>query len=283
MSRAFRFGAVLTGGDDRARWQEQCRRVEGLGYDTIAVSDHFRGNAPLPALMAAAEVTERVRLGTYVLNTALHPPALLAREVLTVHRMTGGRVEAGLGAGYDDADFQRAGVPRPTFAARVAGLAETAAGLGRLPGRPAVLVGGGGSRVLSVAAEHGDIVAFSGAAPHPPGAPARQPLLAPAQLAERVRLVAGAGERAAGLERNLMVHKVLITSDRRTAAEALHRRFPFLSIDDLLDLPTVLVGTAGQIADSLIGYRERYGFSYFSVPEPFVSVFAPVVELLEGR
>ncbi|GGK79013.1 TIGR03621 family F420-dependent LLM class oxidoreductase [Mangrovihabitans endophyticus] len=284
LTKPFRFGAILAGTDDRGVWQQRCRLVEQLGYDTINVADHVSGHAPLLALTAAAAVTERVRLGTYVLNTALHPPGLTARDVLTAHRLSGGRLEAGLGAGYDKADFVRAGVPRPPFGERVTRLADTAAALaGSGAGRPEILVGGGGLRVLGVAAQHGDILAFSGAAPQPLGTPGRQSLLGPGELAERVRLATNTQGRAAELERNLMVQKVLVTGDRRTAAQALHHRFPHLGVDDLLCLPTLLIGTVDQIADDLVEHRRRYGFSYLSVPGQFAAAFAPVVKLLSGR
>lgn len=87
---------TLTSGDG---FRQLCRRAEAQGYDTIHVPDHLGMPAPFPALVAAAEVTERPRLGTFVLNPGFWNPAPLARVAATVDQLSGGRLELGLGAG----------------------------------------------------------------------------------------------------------------------------------------------------------------------------------------
>jgi alkanesulfonate monooxygenase SsuD/methylene tetrahydromethanopterin reductase-like flavin-dependent oxidoreductase (luciferase family) len=99
-SRAFRFGVALRTAASRREWTEKCRKAEDLGYDTIAVIDHLGLPAPFPALMLAAEVTDRVRLGTYVLNTNFYNPTLIAREAATTDLFVDGRLELGLGTGH---------------------------------------------------------------------------------------------------------------------------------------------------------------------------------------
>ncbi|NUP22148.1 MAG: LLM class flavin-dependent oxidoreductase, partial [Streptomyces sp.] len=81
--RPFRFGVNLMTAAPADEWRAKCRRAEELGYDVILVPDHLGMPAPFPALVAAAEATERPRLGTFVLNAGFWNPALLAREVAT--------------------------------------------------------------------------------------------------------------------------------------------------------------------------------------------------------
>src|SRR6185312_11558597 len=67
--------------------------------------------APLSPLVAMAAAAPSVRVGTHVINTSFHRPALLARELATVDSATGGRLDIGLGAGYVEPEFTAAGVP----------------------------------------------------------------------------------------------------------------------------------------------------------------------------
>jgi alkanesulfonate monooxygenase SsuD/methylene tetrahydromethanopterin reductase-like flavin-dependent oxidoreductase (luciferase family) len=83
MPRPFRFGVSLLTPGPAGEWRARCRRAEELGYDVILVPDHLGMVAPFPALVAAAEATERPRLGTLVLNAGFWNPTLLAREVAT--------------------------------------------------------------------------------------------------------------------------------------------------------------------------------------------------------
>ena len=87
MARPFRFGVNLVTPESGDGWRAKCRRAEALGYDVLLVPDHLGTFAPFPALVAAAEATERPRVGTFVLNAGFWNPALLAREVATCDRL----------------------------------------------------------------------------------------------------------------------------------------------------------------------------------------------------
>src|SRR4051794_31365522 len=76
-TRPFRFCVNMMTAPSRQEWQDKCRRAEDLGFDTIAVPDHLGRPAPFAALVSAAEVTTRPRLGTFVLNVGFTRPALL--------------------------------------------------------------------------------------------------------------------------------------------------------------------------------------------------------------
>jgi alkanesulfonate monooxygenase SsuD/methylene tetrahydromethanopterin reductase-like flavin-dependent oxidoreductase (luciferase family) len=81
----FRFGVNLRGAPSRAAWVEKACKVEALGYDILNVPDHLADlPAPFPALVAAAEATTRLLVGTNVLNNDFRHPVLVAREAATV-------------------------------------------------------------------------------------------------------------------------------------------------------------------------------------------------------
>jgi probable F420-dependent oxidoreductase len=134
MSRPFRFGVNLLEPASAEEWRAKCRRAEELGYDVILVPDHLGMPAPFPALVAAAEATERPRLGTFTLNAGFWNPTLLAREVATTDALTGGRLELGLGTGYVRAEHEAAGLPFGSPGERVDHLRRTVKELKRLLG-----------------------------------------------------------------------------------------------------------------------------------------------------
>ncbi|MEU8755072.1 LLM class F420-dependent oxidoreductase [Streptomyces chartreusis] len=294
--RPFRFGVNLMTSAPAKEWRAKCRRAEELGYDVILVPDHLGMPAPFPALVAAAEATERPRLGTFVLNAGLWNPALLAREVATTDALTGGRLELGLGAGYVQAEHDSAGLPFGTPGERVAHLRRTVEELDRLLGsesyepRPAqrprvpLLVGGNGDRVLRLTAEHADIAAFGGAYPDPGSSTGRLIPVTADRLDERVARYRGfAADRAEPAELNLLLQMVTVTQDREAVVQPLLDRVPEITLEEALALPILLIGTLEQITAQVLAQRERYGFSYLTVLEPYMEAFAPVIERLRGK
>ncbi len=290
--RPFRFGVSLLAPAPVDEWHAKCRRAEALGYDVITVADHLGLPAPFPSLVAAAQVTERPRLGTFVLNAGFWNPALLAREVATTDALTGGRLELGLGTGYVEAEHETAGLPWGTPRERVDHLQHTIEELDRLLSsedheprpvqspRVPLLIGANGDRMLRLTAEHADIAAFTGARTLPGGR------LEPVTAAELDQRVAVYREAAAGrkepAELNLLIQIVTVAEDRSEAIRPWLPRIPHLTEQQVLELPIVLVGTLEEITERLRTHRERYGISYLTVLEPHMEAFAPVVEALRG-
>ncbi|MGW9028896.1 LLM class F420-dependent oxidoreductase [Streptomyces sp. NPDC055722] len=294
--RPFRFGVNLLEPAAAGEWRDRCRRAEELGYDVILVPDHLGLPAPFPALVAAAEATERPRVGTFVLNAGFWNPALLAREVATTDALTGGRLELGLGTGYVQAEHDRAGLPYGSPGERVDHLRRTVEELGGLLGseehrprpvqRPRVplLIGAGGDRMLKLTAEHADIAAFTGARSVPGSTTGRLAPLTAEELDGRVALYRKLAEgRAQPAELNLLIQLVAITEDRAAAVRPLVDRTPDLSLEQALGLPVVLLGTLDQIVEQIRDRRRRYGFSYLTVLEPHMEAFAPVIEALRAE
>ncbi|MEU9478623.1 LLM class F420-dependent oxidoreductase [Streptomyces sp. NPDC048191] len=293
MPRPFRFGVNLLTPAPTDEWRAKCRRAEELGYDVILVPDHLGMVAPFPALVAAAGATERPRLGTFVLNAGFWNPALLAREVATTDALTGGRLELGLGTGYVQAEHETAGLPYGSPRERVDHLRHTVAELDRLLGRGEhqprtaqsrvpLLIGANGDRMLRLTAEHADIAAFTGA--RPGSAPGTLEPLTAEELDERVtRYRDLAGGRPAPAELNLLIQLVAVTDDPEPMLKPLMERQPQLTLDEALALPIVLAGPLEDVVARVRGQRERFGFSYLTVLEPYMEDFAPVMERLRAE
>ncbi|MET9834299.1 LLM class F420-dependent oxidoreductase [Streptomyces sp. NPDC006385] len=322
--RPFRFGVNLMTPAPADEWRAKCRRAEELGYDVILVPDHLGMPAPFPALVAAAEATERPRLGTFVLNAGFWNPALLAREVATTDALTDGRLELGLGTGYVKAEHDSAGLPwlspgervdhlrhtieelyrlldaadfphsrlRPGGDAGKAGKTGEATEAGEAPmpqpvrgrSRVPLLVGGNGDRVLRLTAEHADIAAFTGARSVRGSSTGQLEVMLAGELEERVALYR---ELAAGREEpaelNLLIQFVLDTDDREAAVRPLMERVPYLTPEQVLELPIGLIGTVAEMTAQVLAQRERYGFTYLTVLEPSMEAFAPVLARLRGK
>ncbi|KAB8190963.1 TIGR03621 family F420-dependent LLM class oxidoreductase [Nonomuraea phyllanthi] len=276
-----RFGVVLISErSSKEEWLARCRRADALGYDVIAVPDHLNLLSPFPTALLAAEASERATIGTYVLNASFHRPALLAREVTTTVALIGERLELGLGTGYVESEFAAAGLPfdAPTRIDRLAGLV---AELDRLLDHkgPPLLIGGHGDRVLGLAARRAEIVSFTGAPYRPEYG--RTALVTAGALLRRVEHVrAAAGERAPRLELNVLSKATVLTGDRRAGVAGLRRYAPDLTVDELLEVPTLFVGTPAQIAEQVRQNEERFGFSYITVMDSAMEDFGKVIEHL---
>ena len=277
-ARPFRFGASLNNSAlSRSAWQARAREVEDLGYDILQVPDHLGTVAPFLGLLAAADVTS-VRLGTYVLNAGVWSPGYLARDVADTWRLTDGRLELGLGAGYVPDEFAAAGLPFGTPGSRLRKLEEVLAETRKLLAaeadapRPPIMMAGSGDRILALAARTADIVSFPITAGFGPGRPEEA-------LAGRIRRVReAAGDRLAEIELNLFtagVGRQVADIDLSVISAASGK-----SAAELAELPGVLVGSPRQIADTLLRYREEFGISYVSVLEDHMNALAEVIPLL---
>ncbi len=313
--RPFRFMAGPGDALDRAALVERARRAEALGYDVMVVSDHLlKQLAPLPALVSAAEATTRLRVGTFVLNNDLRHPAVLAQDLATIDQLTGGRLEIGIGAGWNQREYEATGIRMDPPGVRIGRMEEAirilkglfADGPFTLEGRhyritgmegwpkpvqrphPPLMVGGGGRRVLGIAAREAQIVSL---APRLPSTsqPDIRGCLAEG-TAEKVRWLREAADgRFDDIEISTYppLMPITITDDPRPAvrglADALRQRFGLeVTEDELLESPHVFVGTTEHMVERCLELRERYGITNVMVRSQ-VDEFAPVVERLAGR
>ena len=311
--RPFRFGAGVTGAGSRAEWIALARQIEELGYAVLLVPDHFDELfLPSVALMAAAEAAPNLRIGSYVYDNDFRHPALLAKEAATLDLLSDGRLELGIGAGWNTADYEQTGIPFESAGVRIERLAEaitiirqfftqeSVAFAGKyyqvtgLEGRPKpvqrphppIFIGGGGRRVLTLAGEQADIVGLHFKV-HPNNTVDAEERLesALARKVEWVREVAG--DRFAEIELNLLLSGVIVADDRRQAAEERARQLQAagstVTAEVLLESPYWLIGNADEMEEQLVGLRARLGISYIVAREDAVEAFAPVVARLAGK
>lgn len=258
------------------------REAEGLGYDTIYVPDHLGAPAPFPTAVALAMATERVRVGTYVLNAAFWNSALLAREAATTDLLTGGRLVLGVGAGHMRTEFDLAGIAFEPFERRLAKLVDVLDDLDELLSsedhqpaavqrpRPPLLVGGTGDGVLTIAARRADILSLAGLRQLPGRPPGTFTVITAEETEERLAFFRKeAGDRIADVTIDLLVQVVEITDDRRGAAERFAGQLGGTrTADELLETPYLYFGTVDEIAGQLAERQKRYGFHGVTVQQP---------------
>jgi probable F420-dependent oxidoreductase len=282
-------------------------RAEELGFDIVVAADHVGpGWAPMPTLAAIAAVTDRIRLGTLVLNNDMRNPVQLAWETSTIDRLSGGRFELGLGAGHTPAEYDATGVARSAPADRKRRLAESVeiirdlldgklvdhegehyrihrAGIDRADQeRLPILVGGNGAALLAHAGRHADVIGLQGLGRTREDGHSHEVKWSTQHLDEQIEQVrVGAGVRFDDIEFNAMVQVVQITGDREAALAKVVDRVEGLTMDDAASTPYLLIGSVDEIVLHMMTCNERWGISYFAVRE--LDDFAPVLRALRTR
>ena len=310
--KPFRFGVQLSTGTSGHEWADTARRIEALGYATATMPDHFTGQlAPMPALQAVLDATTTLRAGALVFDNDYKHPAILAKELATMDVLSDGRVEIGLGAGWMISDYEQLGIAYDRPGIRidrfVEGLAVlrgamgdgpfafegehyTISGYDGLPKPlqspcPPILIGGGGKRVLTIAARQADIVGVNGTLDAGVIGPEAVATMTAEAVTSKVGIVAEAAAVAGRLdhvEMNIRTFFVSVTDDRRGRIAAMAS---MVGVDEAMiaESPFALIGSPGEIVQDLIERRERYGFSYVIVGAEDVEAFAPVVAELAGK
>lgn len=301
----FRFGAMVGAAADRQEWLDQVRRAEELGYSTVFISDHFSDRlAPLPALAVAAEHSS-LTVGTLVLANDFRHPAVLAKEAATVDLLTEGRLELGIGTGWEEGDYLASGIDKAPPGVQVDRFEEAVAVLkglwapGRLDkdgehysihleglpkpwsGRPRLLIGAGAERMLGIAGREADIVGIS-AGEIATRQDLKHGLVRAGDLVdEKLEWVrAGAGDRFDALEFNILTFGVAV-GDRRVGAERLAQRWE-TTPEAILSSPHFLTGSVDEVVADLVARRQRWGINYVVIPDHNMEEFAPVVARLAG-
>jgi probable F420-dependent oxidoreductase len=302
---------MTSGAPSASEWRQLVKRVDAEGYDMIHTPQHrgASGFGPLVALATAAEISPRLRLGTLVLDNESTHPAVLAKDLATLDLLSEGRLEIGIGAGWLAADHESIGQLWPTPGERIERLREALAVLRacftsspaeyagkhyQLTGvvneplpvqkpHPPFLIGGGGRRVLTLAAQEADIVSF---VPNmSAGKVGRESATNATGTATKEKLQwvrEAAGDRLSSIELHTNLTNVYVTDDRRPLMEKVARGYGLDDAKDALDIPHVVIGTAAQCAEQLQQRREETGISHYTVFVANLDAFAPVLGML-GR
>jgi probable F420-dependent oxidoreductase len=308
--RPFRFGVQAYNANTRDLWVGFAQRCEANGYSCLTKPDHFDDQlAPVPALMTAANVTTDLRIGALVWDNDYKHPAVLAKELATMDVLSDGRLELGIGAGWMISDYEQMGIPYDSAKVRIDRFVE---GLKVIKGAmaegpfsfsgdhytitnyngtpkpiqapcPPILIGGGGKRVLSIAAREADIVGINATMSAGVVGPEAFNTMTAEAVDEKVAIVReAAGARFKDIELNVRAFLVNITDDATQAASGIAS---MLGVEQQMveQSPFALVGPTSKIIDDLLERRERWGFSYVIVGAEDVESFAPVVAALNGK
>ncbi len=307
--RRFRFGVQAHGAEGADGWLKLAAAAESLGYSVLTLPDHFGDQfAPASALGAAAVATRRLRIGALVFDNDYRHPVVLAKEAATLDVLSGGRLELGLGAGWLATDYEQSGIPHDPPGVRIDRMLEGLAivrglmadgpltfqgehySVQGMDGRPKpvqrphppILIGGGGRRILSIAAREADIVGINVNARSGRVGPHMASEASADSMATKVRWVSeAAGARFDGLELHLQLFLFALTDDRHAVAAGIGATMQ-VEAEEVLRTPMVLVGSQQEVVDQLLRHREAYGFSYFTVSAQVMEAFAPIVERLAG-
>ena len=192
MAQKMTFGVVI----EQQHWDwksnvEQWQIAEQLGFESIWLNDHFYSlNGPLDneafeastTLAALALTTSKPKIGVLTYGNTHRLPTVLAKEIVTVDHMSGGRVILGIGAGWNEAEHKAHSIPFPSAGVRVRMLDEALEIIKLLQenvrtnyqgryytlvdapfapkpvnGRLPLLIGGKQPKMLRVIAKHADI------------------------------------------------------------------------------------------------------------------------------
>ena len=272
----------------------------------LLATDHLGAQAALPTLQAAAEATG-LRIGTFVLNNDLRHPTVLAQELTTLDVMTDGRLEIGLGAGWNRDEYEAAGLAFDDPPQRVDRMVASVRMLqqalrdGRIDRQgdatypavhqrglptsvqrphPPFMVGGGGPRVLQFAAREAQIVAIDPRAL--PGGGSDPTDVTEAAVERKIGWIReAAGDRWPELEINIGLFDV--DPELRTRSGPPPPRSRGISEEELPRSPHYLVGDEDEMIERLLARRERWGISYYAMRTAHLAAIPGVVARLAGR
>ncbi len=306
----FRFIAPMPRLASQRRWTQELRRIEDLGFHTVAVSEHYSNGWAMDALTAMAFAvahTSRLHAMPLVLMNDLHHPAVLAKSIATADALSGGRVGLGLGAGWLEEDYRALGVDYDAPAVRIDRLDEALQVIGAFfegtdvtfhghhyriseleaqprpvqTPRPPILVGGGGPKILDLAGRRADIVGL-----HPrlgtSGFTADSAAgLARASIDKKVGLIAGAAAQARRPVPDIQFtcYDVNIDGRQVTPIRPVFSDYIAEHDSEFADSPISLRGSVASCVDDLRRWREELGISYWHLG-PNVEAVAPIVDQL---
>ena len=306
--KKIRFATQSGGAPSAEEWLARAKRIEAMGYDTLAMPDHMVGGAwaAMPALAALAPVTTTLRLGTLVIDNDFRNPVVFAREVAVLDVLSGGRVELGIGAGWLDRDYQGTGIAFDRGRVRVARLAEAVTLMKRLfteeqvdfsgtyysvtkaecrpktvqQPHPPLMIAGGGTEILTLAAKAADIVAIVPAGITGTGKLAKEAVTLETLKRQAELVRREAGERGDAIEFSMFLDCALTDDRDQKIAEMAEQA----KTDPELIKGSAYrgIGTLDEIKAHVRRLRDEVGMTYFCLRGPDVEKLGPVVSELSG-
>jgi probable F420-dependent oxidoreductase len=236
---------------------------------------------------------------------------MLAKESATLDVLSEGRFELGIGAGWLASEYEQTGIPFDPPGIRVERLQEalhvlkgvfaekpftftgqhyTINHLNSHPKpvqkpHPPLLIGAGSKRMLSIAAREADIIGIlpkaltNGTISEDPTERFAETI---AQKVEWIRQAAG--ERFDEVELSMVVTVEMTQNQQQKAEQIIKQRgWSGITPKQVLEMPSMLIGSPDQIAEKIMAVREQYFFSYFVITDKCMETFSPIVAQLVGR
>jgi probable F420-dependent oxidoreductase len=321
MAHPFRFGVQSFNAESGEDWAGQASQAESLGYSAFHLADHILGAGPalekanhpvqnlaaIPAMAYAAAVTSTIKIGCRVFCIDYHNPIVLIKSAMTIDKLSNGRLEFGLGAGWVKEEYAALGMTMDSPAVRIDRLADVVEGLRAFRGDgvisvsndtiswkdfegdpkpvgPApIMIGGGSPRILRLAGREADIVSLNFNNRSGMIGPDGVQLSSEAETQKKIGWIKeGAGERFDDLEIEIGAYFTFVMDDPSPVLGQFAQMFG-LSEDDMAKHPHALFGSVDAICDELERRRELHGISYITVGRDNMESFAPVVDRLTGK
>jgi len=321
MAKPFRFGVQSFNADDAQDWSNQVQQAEALGYSTFHLADHILGEgealqkanhpvqnlAAIPAMAYAAAVTSTINIGCRVFCIDYHNPVVLIKSAMTIDKLSNGRLEFGLGAGWITEEYAAIGLSMDEPAVRIDRLGDVIEGVkafrGDGPvavsnktinwrdfagdpkpvGKAPIMVGGGSPRILRLAGREADIVSLNFNNRSGMIGPDGVQLSSEAETQKKIGWIKqGAGDRFADIELEIGAYFTFVMDDPTPVLGQFAQMFG-MSEEDMARHPHALFGSVDAICDELQRRRELHGISYITVGRDNMESFAPVVERLAGQ
>lgn len=321
MSKPFRFAVQSFNADSAEDWAGQVQRAEELGYSAFHLADHILGNGPalqkanhpeqnlaaIPAMAYAAAVTKEIKIGCRVFCVDYHLPVVLIKSAMTIDKLSGGRLELGLGAGWIKEEYAALGIRMDEPRVRIDRLADVIQGVKAFTGegpadiandtlqwqdfegvpkpisKPPIMVGGGSPRVLRLAGREADIVSLNFNNRAGMIGPDGVSMSTEAETQKKVRWIReGAGERFDELEIEIGAYFTFVMDDPAPVLGQFAQMFG-MTEDEMRVHPHALFGSVDTICEELERRRALHGISYITVNKDTMEPFAPVVQRLAGR
>jgi alkanesulfonate monooxygenase SsuD/methylene tetrahydromethanopterin reductase-like flavin-dependent oxidoreductase (luciferase family) len=275
---ALGFGVVVTPGQDGRAWADQARWLEDQGWTSLLVPDTLRTPSPFPVLAAAAAVTTRIRLRTWVLAAPLRTAGAVVREASALQLLSDGRLELGIGPGRPDveAEAARVGARWGTPGERIGQVEEVVTAVReQVRPVPELVVAAAGPRMLAAAGRIADRIAIA----TPPQA-TEQDLTTTVRLARDAVLRGNSSQASAGRE-------VGLTQQLFGICDLLPEWLVQVAGLDAATLAAagavgLMRGGPEEMATTLLERQDRLGIDEVVVPGELADVFAPVLERLQA-
>ena len=298
------------------------KKAEAFGLDGFSAGDHFYDSPDaLIDCMASAMVTKRIKFTQTVLCNDFRNPALLAKMIASMDVFSGGRIELGIGAGYNDAEYRQASYQFDENKVRVARLREAVHiirelldkdepvtfkgqyyhidGLMNLP-RPVqkhvpIRLGGGGKVMLRIAADYADLVDIMTLGVYPSGLAKNPQEFTYRSFADKINFVKEcAKERADRITFAVVLFRFTPAATMEEGARIIHGEmeaayqmhghddgFP-LSVEEIIESPYFLMGTEGDMAAKMEKRRGEVDLTQDLIFSRFLHGMKPLVDRLKS-